>query len=423
MAAVEKVLPLSILRKREKMRRRLPTDFIYCDRPSTSNCSNKDTSTSLESKSTSLELKMSVYKEQMEMLIKYLRTGRYRAGLDKAQKRNIRNQTKNHFLDSNNQLMYRKTATLSLKVVVCPAEVKDILRQYHVSAVGGHSGINTTMGKIVQHYWWQAMKADVVEYVSTCPNCQIYKKLRTQAPKLNCVTVNKPLELVGMDLMGPHPETARGHKYILMFTDYFTKFMDFFPLSTKSAQGVAEGIKTFVSRWGTPARLLSDQGREFVAEVNTALCAEFGIKCSVTSAYHPQTNGLNDRTNQTLKVRISKLINDQQNNWDDYLHNLAAPKDEDDEKPVTLTLNASDTSAHNETSSSSDVSTLPPPSPARTSTQPPPDPVHAALLHRQRKLNLYTSFTNYLNSVLQKLPEADANKLMKDIHGQMMSYM
>ena len=64
--------------------------------------------------------------------------------------------------------MYRKSATLTLKVVVSPVEVKDILRQFHTSAMGGHSGINSTMNKIVVHYWWHCMKADVTEYVSHC---------------------------------------------------------------------------------------------------------------------------------------------------------------------------------------------------------------------------------------------------------------
>ena len=40
-----------------------------------------------------------------------------------------------------------------------------------------------------------------------------------------------------------------------------------------------------------------------------------GISRSVTSAYHPQTNGLAERTNQTLKNRVIKLSNDNQDNW------------------------------------------------------------------------------------------------------------
>ena len=82
-------------------------------------------------------------------------------------------------------------------------------------------------------------------------------------------------------------------------------------------------IPYVVFRWGAPERLLSDQGREFVAKINDAICNELGIKRSVTSAYHPQTNGLDERTNQTLKVRLAKLVNEKKNYWCEFLEDVA----------------------------------------------------------------------------------------------------
>ena len=84
---------------------------------------------------------------------------------------------------------------------------------------------------------------------------------------------------------------------------------------------ILNGLLNF--RWGAPSRLLSDQGREFVAKVNEKVCEQFGIKRSVTSAYHPQTNGLDERTNQTLKARLSKLANEQQDDWCSFLDEVA----------------------------------------------------------------------------------------------------
>ena len=85
----------------------------------------------------------------------------------------------------------------------------------------------------------------------------------------------------------------------------------------------SEVLDVVIFIWGAPSRLLSDQGREFVAKVNDKMCEEFGIKRSVTSAYHPQMNGLDERTNQTLKQRLSKLVNKYQNNWCDFLDEVA----------------------------------------------------------------------------------------------------
>ena len=53
------------------------------------------------------------------------------------------------------------------------------------------------------------------------------------------------------------------------------------------------------------------------------MCKQLGISRSVTSAYHPQTNGLDERTNQTLKVRMARLVNEHQDDWDEYLEEIA----------------------------------------------------------------------------------------------------
>ncbi|KAK3894624.1 hypothetical protein Pcinc_001602 [Petrolisthes cinctipes] len=75
--------------------------------------------------------------------------------------------------------------------------------------------------------------------------------------------------------------------------------------------------------WGTPGRILTDQGREFCASVNDELCKAYGIKRSVTSAYHPQTNGLAERTNRTLKTRLAKLCGNKLSDWPNYIEEVA----------------------------------------------------------------------------------------------------
>ena len=78
-----------------------------------------------------------------------------------------------------------------------------------------------------------------------------------------------------------------------------------------------------ILRFGCAKVLISDQGREFVAKVNDAMCKQLGIKRSVTSAYHPQTNGLDEWTDQTLKMRLSKLMNEKQDDWCEFLEDVA----------------------------------------------------------------------------------------------------
>ena len=75
----------------------------------------------------------------------------------------------------------------------------------------------------------------------------------------------------------------------------------------------------FTSRFGCCEVLISDQGREFVNEVQEELFRLTGTEHCVTSAYHPQSNGLTERFNQTLQTALIKLINESQNDWDDHL--------------------------------------------------------------------------------------------------------
>lgn len=65
--------------------------------------------------------------------------------------------------------------------------------------------------------------------------------------------------------------------------------------------------------------MISDQGREFVNKVNRCLFKMTNTEHRISSAYHPQTNGLVERFNQTLQRSLVKLVNDYQNDWDELL--------------------------------------------------------------------------------------------------------
>ena len=65
--------------------------------------------------------------------------------------------------------------------------------------------------------------------------------------------------------------------------------------------------------------MLSDQVREFVNTVNSSLLEMTGVKQCVSSAYHPQTNGLDERLNQTLVTTLKKVVDACANDWDEHI--------------------------------------------------------------------------------------------------------
>lgn len=78
--------------------------------------------------------------------------------------------------------------------------------------------------------------------------------------------------MLGIDLIGPFKETDKGNKYIITITDLFTKWVVAYPLKDKSGLSVARAILKMIYTHGPPVRIITDQGREFVNEVNIREC-------------------------------------------------------------------------------------------------------------------------------------------------------
>ena len=111
-------------------------------------------------------------------------------------------------------------------------------------------------------------------------------------------------------------------RYIITCTDYFTKWVEAMPIPTKEAKGVANFLYSLFCRHGVPKRIQSDQGREFVNSLTNHLFKSTGVHHIISSAYHPQTNGLDERFNQTLQRALLKMIDENQSDWDKYLDSV-----------------------------------------------------------------------------------------------------
>lgn len=101
-------------------------------------------------------------------------------------------------------------------------------------------------------------------------------------------------------------------------TDYFSKWPEGAPLKDKTAIGVADFFFTVFCRHGWPDIIISDQGREFVNQLSSCLFKLTGIEHRISSPYHPQTNGLDERTNQTLTRALIKF-SEAKENWDEHI--------------------------------------------------------------------------------------------------------
>ena len=111
----------------------------------------------------------------------------------------------------------------------------------------------------------------------------------------------------------------------MVVSDYFTKFAEAYPLPNQEAKTCATVlVEQFMLRYGIPSVLHSDQGRNFDGELLRGVCELLEIKKTRTSPLHPQSDGLVERLNRTLKEALRKLAYENPQTWDKHLRYVMA---------------------------------------------------------------------------------------------------
>ena len=134
-----------------------------------------------------------------------------------------------------------------------------------------------------------------------------------------------PLERVHLDFIGPLPKTLKGNEHILMIVDQFTKWVECIPLPSQTAEETARAaVNEFFCRFGFPFQVHTDQGLNFESSLFQQLCKMTAIHKTRTTAYRPSTNGQVERYNRTLMDAVRWFIGQAQNNWDQFLPQIAS---------------------------------------------------------------------------------------------------
>ena len=128
--------------------------------------------------------------------------------------------------------------------------------------------------------------------------------------------LSEPFSRIAMDIVGPLPKSQSGNKYLLVICDYATRYPEAIPLRTIDAEHVAEELIKLFARVGVPQEILTDQGSNFISQLLAELYRLLHEHAIRTSPYHPQTDGLVERFNQTLKNMIRRTTSKEGKNWD-----------------------------------------------------------------------------------------------------------
>ena len=206
--------------------------------------------------------------------------------------------------------------------LVAPKQIRQlILDELHNGVGGGHLGVEKTMGKLRQRFYWVGYKDDIYKWCRQCDTCAQNKMgpPRKRAP-LQQIRVGHPLELIAIDVMGPLPETQKGNRFIVVVSDYFSKWTEAYAVRQHTAATVAEIlVEQFMFRLGIPHQLHSDQGPEFDSALVHEVCKLLRIHKTRTTAYHPQSDGQVERANRTVRSMLTALVNEARDDWDNHL--------------------------------------------------------------------------------------------------------
>ena len=216
--------------------------------------------------------------------------------------------------------LQRKMNDGSMRSVPAPADRIQIVRDIHEQC--GHWGRRRTTHLVLQTYWFSGLYKMVRDIVRTCSSCGREKAIFTSIhPTLQSVPVRGLLYRWGLDTAGPFAPSARGHTYFLICIEHFSKFIEVFPLKSKSSSEVAyHFLHGIVSRYGACAEVITDGGGEFEGAF-----ADLLLKClidhRVTSASHPQANGLSEKCVGSVKSCLARYVDTSGSpeDWDLYL--------------------------------------------------------------------------------------------------------
>jgi len=207
-------------------------------------------------------------------------------------------------------LYKRGYSTLLLKCV-SKTEAEYILKELHHGACGLHSGARTMSTRVLRvGYYWPTLKADCVDFVKKCQNCQEHGPLIHLHPH-DLQNINYPwsFALWGMDIVGPFPEATGQRKFLLVAVDYFTKWIEVEPLAKITVRQIQSFVwKSIVCDFGIPHTIITNNGRQFTDKKLAEFYTSLGIRHKTSSVEHPQTNGQTEFANKVILTELKKRL-------------------------------------------------------------------------------------------------------------------
>ena len=214
--------------------------------------------------------------------------------------------------------LFKRSYTGPLLRCLADSEALQVLTEIHEGHCGNHSGGRTLAHKAMsQGYYWPTMRKDAIAYSRRCDKCQRFAPTPHLPPEdLTSITSPWPFIQWGLDIVGPLPFAPAQKRYILVATDYFSKWVEAESYALIKDKDVIKFIwKNLICRYGLPQTLITDNGSQFISSAMQTFCAEWKIQLRYSTPRHPQANGQAESTNKMIITNMKKRLEDAKGRW------------------------------------------------------------------------------------------------------------
>jgi hypothetical protein len=212
--------------------------------------------------------------------------------------------------------LYRRRVNDVLLKCLGPGDAILAMAEVHEGICGTHQSAPKMKWLLRRSgFYWPNMIADCFKYYKGCQVCQKFDDLQlVPAAELHPIIKPWPFRGWGLDFIGEiHPSSSKGHRFVLVATDYFTKWTEVVALKNMTHRKVIKFItKHIIHRFGIPGTFTTNQGASFMSKEVGEFAESYRIKLLNSSLYYAPANGQAESSNRTL---IKKNIYDNPKYW------------------------------------------------------------------------------------------------------------